>query len=72
MNQLVEIKRVKCRGEAGRTYTVVYRQKIINDARYGKAKGSIDLVTTEGEHVNLLDDGRYQLVMTDEILIADE
>lgn len=30
--------------------------------------GTKDAMTSDGQHVNYLDDGRYQIVLTDEIL----
>lgn len=68
MSQITEIGRVVCVGEDGRLHTVIQRQKIINHPSYGKAKGTIDFVTSTGVDVNQLDDGRFQIVMTDEIL----
>lgn len=64
----VEIKRIVCTGEDGSRHVVIERQKIIEDTAYGKAKGTTDFITEKGKDVIDLDDGRFQIVMTDEIL----
>jgi hypothetical protein len=66
--QMVEIGRVVCHGTDGARHVVVQRQKIIEHPTYGKAKGTIDFILTNGQHVNEMDDGRFQIVQTDEIV----
>lgn len=66
--KLVEIGRFACTGDNSRRVVVIQRQKLIQHPTYGTAKGTIDYITERGEDVNELDDGRYQIVMTDEIL----
>lgn len=63
-----EIKRISCVDEKGSRHTVIERQKMINDSSYGTAKGNLDYITASGLDVNLLSDGRYQIVQTDDIL----
>lgn len=68
LTRLVEIGRVVCTGDNGSRHVVIQRQKMIEHAAYGKAKGTIDFITTTGMDVNQLDDGTFQVVMTDQIL----
>ena len=68
MNSRIEIGRTICLGENGSRHVVLHRQEIINDPRYGKAKGPVDYVTSAGLDVNQLADGRFQVLISDEIL----
>lgn len=66
------VDRIACKGDSGRTYTVVIRQKFrtmvdLSGDRH-EVPGTKDAMTSDGQHVNYLDDGRYQIVLTDEIL----
>lgn len=62
----------ECTGASGRLYTVYERTKILqfSDLSGGisNKKGIKDYVTKDGMGLNLLTDGSFQIVITDEIL----
>ncbi len=72
MSEQRVVERIECVGGSGQRYTVVVRQKfrtytdLAGDV--GEVPGTKDLITSDGQHVNLLDDRRFQIVLTDEIL----
>ncbi|APO74293.1 hypothetical protein AM571_CH01458 [Rhizobium etli 8C-3] len=69
---LQETDRIQARGESGRIYTVIERTKIISmrmlDGSVSQAKGTKQLSTADGQHVNWIDENTFQIVLTDEIL----
>ncbi len=66
------VEKIDCVGSSGRRYTVVVWQKFRTytdlSGTVGEAPGTKQLMTSDGQHVNLLDDRRFQIVLTDEIL----
>lgn len=69
---LKEVARYRCRGERGREFTVIERRHVISpraiSGHLEPALGTATLTTAAGQDVNELDDGSFQIVLTDEIL----
>lgn len=72
MDQIRDVDQFECRGDSGQLYTLVVRQKIMNrmdlDGTRTTTSGLKDIITIDGKPVNQLDDKRYQMVLTEEIL----
>lgn len=66
------VDQINCVGDSGRRYVVVVRQKFRTyrdmSGEVSEVPGTKDLITSDGQHVNFLGEGRYQIVLTDEIL----
>ncbi|UUX48090.1 hypothetical protein NUH88_11750 [Nisaea acidiphila] len=64
--------RIEAEGEDGTLYVVLELTTMIGgrslDQRGGALKGSYRYVLEDGELVNRLDDGRFQVFQTDEVL----
>ncbi|MGV2106998.1 hypothetical protein ACQZ4X_13130 [Agrobacterium vitis] len=64
--------RFTCKGASGRIYEVIERRRVLTYSTLDgplRAEGTGDLITVDGQDVNLLGDGSYQIVLTDEILV---
>ena len=63
---------IKCSGDSGASYTIIVRKKFMSgsglDGTWSETSGTEDLVTSDGQDVSFLDDDRFKIVMTDEII----
>lgn len=63
---------IMCRGDSGASYTIIVRQKFKSgsglDGTWSEIPGTENLVTSDGQGVSFLDEDRFQIVMTDEVL----
>lgn len=70
-----EIKRIQCRGDDGRDYTVIeYGHMVVHNRTSGaksEAVGSIEYLLSDGRHVNIgHENGTFQILQCNTILRA--
>lgn len=57
-------RRFRCEGDAGRSYVIIEQIKVAR----GSSSPKTDYMTDDGEIANRLDDGRFLILIHDEIV----